>query len=313
MDLSPDSSEVLGGNVTLYFHFPRQFSGLSSQRMLSVIVYDNSTGRRLHTERVSLKDAEITVVLPCEVFDHPGLYGFKYRVSHDDLTEYAAFISQTLTLKWGKILINSPTNHTVLTRFGIWIRHNRKCLPKTYRDKVILYYQTGYKKILVIRKYIRKLSNGKQRLPLGSWIRMGFACDVLNTQGNYYLEYHTGFVNLTLAKSDVTHVKWGRQTLSSHTDKILPCKNSFTITFTRPDCPHYSGSNNAILVREKYSDKIIKQKTIEQDHTVMFFPCTLFKDYIKEYCFDYVAYSSLTRSRVNVASMCLPTRPPGML
>jgi len=293
----------------LYFHFPRNFTGFSSERTLSVLVYDNSTGKRLHTENLLLDRAEISVVLPCEIFDHPGLYRFKYRVSN---SEFAAFISQTLTLKWGKILIKTPTNHTALTRFGsIWIRHNRKCLPKKYRDEVNLYYFKGHKKILVTRKYVRKVSSGKQRTPVGSWIRMGFACDVFSTQGSYSFEYRTGFANLTLAESDAVHVHWGRQTLSPHANKIFPCANSFTISFDHPDC-QYARTNDAILLRDKYSDKIIAQKPVEQGHTVTFFQCSLFKDYVEEYCFDYVTYSSLTRGRVKVASLCLPTHPPGM-
>lgn len=308
VDLSPVSSEVLGGNVTLYFHFPRSFSGFSSTRTLSVLVYDNGTGIKFHTETVALNGPEISLVLPCEIFDHPGTYRFKYRISN---SEFAAFIPQALTLKWGKILIESPTNHTALTRFGsIWIRHNRKCLPKKYRDEVNLYYLNDHKKILVTRKYIRKLSNGKQRIPLGSWIRMSFACDVFDNHGIYNFEYQTGFVNLTLAKSSAVHVRWGRQTLSSHANRIFPCRTTFTILFDHPDC-QYARTRDAILVRERYSEKIIVQKTIEQGHTAVFFPCSLFNDFVEEYCFDYVSYSRITRSGVKVASLCLPTHPPG--
>lgn len=309
VNLSPISSDVLGGNVTLYFHFPRKFSGLLVRnRTLSVIVYDN--GKRFHTESVPLDDLEISVVLPCEIFDHPGLYKFKYRISN---TEFAAFISQTLALKWGDILIESPTNHTALTRFGsIWIRHNRKCLPKKHRDEVNLYYLKGQNKILVIRKYVRKLSNAKQRIPLGSWIRMSYSCDLFNTQGSYLFEYKTGFVNLSLAKSHVLHVHWGHQTLSPHAKKIFPCTNSFTVSFAHPDCRQYARTNDAVLLHDKYSQKVIAQKAVEQGHTAVFFQCSLFTDYVDEYCFDYVTYSSLTRERVKIATVCLPTHPPGM-
>lgn len=290
----------------MYFHFPRHYPGFSSERTLSVLVYDNSTGRRLHTETVLLDGPEISVVLPCEVFDHPGLYRFKYRISN---SEFTAFISPTLTLKWGNIIIESPTNHTALTRLGsIWIRHSRKCLPKKHRDEVNLFYLKGQKKILVTRKYVRKLSNGKQRIPLGSWIRMSFSCDVFDIQGTYFFEYKTGFANLSLARSVALHVRWGRQTLSSHANKIFPCTNSFTISFQHPDC-HYARTNDAILLRDGYSEKVITRKAVEQGHTATFFPCSLFKDYVEEYCFDYVTYSSLTKGRVKVASLCLPTRP----
>lgn len=313
MDLSAGFSEILAGNVTLYFHIPTNFSSLSSQRTLSVIVYDNRTNRRLHKERVPLDSFKFAVILPCEVFDHPGLYKFKYRVSHNESTEYAAFIPQTLSLKRDKVFIDSPTNHTALTRFGIWIRHRRKCLPKTYRDRINLYYEKkGHKKIFVTRKYVRKLANGKQKFPQETWLKMGFTCDVFDTQGSYRFEYQAGIANLTLAKSEVVYVNWGHRTLSSHTNKIFPCSNSFTVSFTRPECP-YARTNDFISVREKNSDKSIMQKPVEQDHTATFFPCTLFKDYVEEYCFDYVTDSSLTRSKIKVASKCLPTHPPGML
>ena len=302
------SLDVLGGNVTLNFHFPSNFSGFSSARTLSVLVFDNNTGKRLHTENVLLVRREISVILPCEIFDHPVLYTFKYRISN---STFEAFISQTLPIQWGEIYIDSPTNHTALTRFGsIWIRHNRKCLPKTYRDEVNLYYIKGHEKIFLTRKYIRKLSNGKHRMPKRSWIRMGFTCDMFDTQGIYHFEYQTGFVNLTLAKSEAIHVYWGQHTLSSLVKTILPCKNTFAITFAQPHCK-FGRTQDAIMMGDRYSEKPIAHKPVEQGHTVAFFQCSLFKNYVDEYCFHYVTTSSLTKSTVTVASLCLPSHPPG--
>ena len=307
VDLSPDSLDVLGGNVTLRFHFPSNFSGFSTSRTLSVLVYDNLTGKRLHTENVLLERREISVILPCEIFDHPVVYRFKYRISG---SRFEAFISQTLSLKWGEIRIESPSNHTALTRFGsIWIRHNRKCLPK-YRDEVNLYYIKGHQKIFVTRKYVRKLSNGKQRLPKGTWIRMAFRCDVFDTQGIYHFEYKTGFENLTLAKSEAVHVYWGQQTLSPPARTIFPCTNSFMISYEQPRCPNVR-THDAIVMGDRFSEKPIAHKPVEQGHTVAFFQCSLFKDYVKEYCFHYVTKSSLTKKTVTVASLCLPSHPPG--
>ena len=309
MDLSPASLDILGGNVTLHFHFPSNFSGFSSSQTLSVLVYDNNTAKRRHIENVVLDRREISVILPCEIFDHPVVYKFKYRVSD---SPFEAFISQTLTLKWGEIRLQTPTNHTALTRFSsLWIRHNRKCLPK-YRDELNLYYIKGQEKIFVTRKYIRKLSNGKQRNPdrEGSWIRMGFRCEVFDTQGIYYFEYQTAFQNQTLAKSDSIHVYWGHQTLSTLASTIFPCTNSFMISYAQPRCRHVR-SHDAIVMGDRYSEKAVTQKPVQNDHDVAFFPCSLFKDYVKEYCFHYVTKSSLTKSAVRVSSLCLPSHPPG--
>ena len=307
MDISPASLDVLGGNVTLYFKFPSNFSGFSSSRTLSVLVYDDNTSKTRHIENVVLDRREISVILPCEIFDHPVVYSFKYRVSD---SRFEAFISQTLTLKWGEIRLETPTNHTALTRFGsLWIRHNRKCLPK-YRDELNLYYIKGHEKIFVTQKYIRKLSNGKQRMPEGSWIRMGFRCEVFDTQGIYHFEYQTGFKNLTLAKSESIHVYWGQQTLSTPTSTIFPCTNAFMISYAQPRCRNVR-THDAIVMGDVYSKKTIAQKPVENDHNVAFFPCALFKDYVKKYCFYYVTKSSVTKKTLKVSSLCLPSHPPG--
>ena len=309
VDLSPASLDILGGNVTLSFHFPSNFSGFSSSKTLSVLVYDDDTAKRRHIEYVVLDRREISVILPCEIFDHPVVYKFKYRVSD---SPFEAFISQTLTLTWGEIRLQTPTNHTALTRFNsLWIRHNRKCLPKS-RDKLNLYYIKGHEKILVTRKYIRKLSNGKQRKPdrEGSWIRMGFRCEVFDTQGLYYFEYQTAVENRTLAKSDSIQVYWAHQTLSTPTSTIFPCTNSLIILYAQPRCRNVR-SRHAIVMGDRYSKKPIKRNPVQNDHDVALFACSLFKDYVKEYCFHHLIKSSLTKRTVRVASLCLPTHPPG--
>ncbi|XP_068703497.1 uncharacterized protein [Montipora foliosa] len=308
VELSPDSTEVLSGNVTLSFHFPGNCSLFkTAERTLSVFVYDNSTGQKLHTENVRFRsDLNMTIVLPCEVFDHPGLYRFKYRISDSD---YEAFISKTLTLKWGDIRFDSPKTHTALTRLSsIWIQHNRKCMPKKNRDSINLLYLKGNK--FVAKKYVRKLSNGRQGESHGSWIRMGFSCHVFDTEGSYALEYMTGFANTSLAKSDPFDVHWDRPILSPPANKIFPCKTSFIVSFKQLDCP-YARLSDVIQLRDKYSETIIARRRVTQGHTAVFFQCSLFKEYVEEYCFDYVTYSRLTGHNGRIASKCLPTHAPG--
>ena len=300
------SSAVLSGNVNLSFHFPSNYTGFSSSRTLSVVVYDNSTRGKLHTESVLLDRQTVLVSLPCGIFDHPGLYRFKYRIPN---SEIEAFISQTLSLHWGDILLSTPTNHTALTRFGsLWIRHNRKCLPKTYRDKVDLYYIEGHQKKFVTRSYVRKLTKGKHRQGEGSWIRVVLPCEVFNVEGTYRFEYQTGFENLILAKSEDIHVYWG-QSLYSPAKKIFPCKHSLAVTFSTPEC---QGPNDVITAYDKYSNNYIGQRPAKFGEDTVFFPCALFNEYVKEYCFRYVTDSSLTGSKVTAASLCLPSHPLGM-
>lgn len=308
VDLYPAALEVLGGNVTLSFRFPKNFTRFSVNRTLNVFVCDNTTGKKLFKTTVPLDGRKISVILPCEIFDHPVTYRFKYRISNSD---YGGVISQTLSLQWGGIHIDSPTNHTALTRFNsIRIRHNRKCLPKSYRDEVNLYYIKGDSKVFVTRKFIRKLSSGKQRIPKMPQIRMGFTCDVFDTQGIYYFEYRTGYANLTLAKSEAIYVYWSQQTLSSPVSTIFPCTNSLPISFEQPSCS-FVRSQDALVLGDRYSEKPIVQKPVQQGHNVAFFQCSLFNDYVEEYCFHYITKSRLTKSTVIVASLCLPSHPPG--
>lgn len=309
VNLHPTSLDVLGGNVTLSFRFPSNFSGFSGNRTLEVLVNEKVIGKKLFKTTVPLDRREISVILPCEIFDHPVIYSFKYRISD---SEYGGVISQTLTLRWGGIFIDSPANHTALTRFkSIKIRHNRKCLPKAYRDEINLYYiQSGSKPMFVTRKYIRKLSSGKQRIPKMPQIRMSFTCDFFDTQGKYFFEYRTGYKNVKLAKSEEVYVHWGEQTLSSPVSTIFPCTNSLAISFAQPSCS-FVRSQDAIVLAKKYSAKPIVQKVVQQGHDVTFFPCTLFKDYVEEYCFHYITKSRLTKRSVAVASLCLPSLPPG--
>lgn len=305
VNLHPTSLEVLGGNVTLSFQFPNNFTGFFGNRTFYVFVHENATDRKLFKTTVPLDRREISVILPCEIFDHPDIYSFKYRISD---SEYGGVISQKLKLQWGRIIIDSPTNHTVLTRLkSIKIRHDRKCLPKAYRDELNLYYvQGGSKSMFVTRKYIRKLSSGKQRIPKMPQIRMGFSCNLFDAQGVYFFEYRTGYANVTLAKSAAVYVNWGKQTLFSPVSTIFPCTNSLAISFTQPSCS-YARIQDAIVLAKKDSNKPIVRKAVQQGHDVTFFSCTLFKDYVEEYCFHYSTTSRLTKSTVAVASLCLPS------
>ena len=311
VELAPDSMEVLGGNVTLYFYFDRNSSEFSTEKTLSVFVYDNNTDKKLHTENVQFRteDRNVPVVLPCTVFDHPGLYRFKYRISKSG---YSAFISKTLTLKWGDIHIESPTNHTVLTRLEqIWIRHNRKCLPKKSRDAVRLFYiKDNNERILVDKKYVRKLSSRKRESP-GSWVKMGFPCRVFDIQGIYVLEYWAVSANKTLSTSRALHVHWARPTLKPLASQIFPCTKSFSVSIEPLKCPYVR--NDYVLLREKFSEPIISQRPVRQSDTAVFFPCSSFKDYVDEYCFDYMAYSTLIKDKAKVVSECVQTHAPGKL
>lgn len=310
VELAPDSIEVLGGNVTLYFSFDRNFSEFLTERTISVSVYHGNTEKKLHTENVQFRseDRKVPVVLPCTVFDHPGLYRFKYRISNG---KYAAFISKTLTLNWGDIRIESPTNHTALTRLdNIRILHNRQCWPRKSRDAVRLYYIKDYgERIFVDKKYVRKLSNRKKE-PSGSWVRMVFPCRVFDTQGIYVLEYWAASANKTLSTSRALHVHWARPTLKPLASQIFPCKESFSVSIEPLKCQSVS-RNDYVVLRDKFTETMVSQRPVTQDYTAVFFPCSSFKNYVDEYCFDYMAYSTLTKDKARVASECVQTHAPG--
>lgn len=300
-------STVLSGEVNVSFGIPLHLVNNTSPRSLTLSVMDADLQKRLRTFRVAIIHQNLTVKLPCDLFDHAGKYSITYKVSEGGP---AATLNETLNLKWGDIKIESPQNHTTLTRFGsIWIYHNRSCLPKSrrYRDKVNLYYLKGKHKILITHRIVRKVRNGKQRGPLQR-IRMGFSCDLFDIAQTYYFEYVSGYHNRSLSKSQPVNVRWSKHSLYTPTKTIFPCSNSFAISFTAPECHK---TTDIISVYEQNSGRYISQRPALPGHSVVFFPCTLFKEYVKAYCFRYLSKTPVQGKERIQASHCVSTLGPG--
>lgn len=300
-------SSVLTGDVNVSFEMPLHLVNRSSPRSLTLTVMDADLHQRLRSFKVDIIQEKLTVRLPCDLFDHAGRYSINYKVSRGGPI---AKLNQTLNLKWGDIKIESPLNHTTLTRFGsIWLYHDRLCLPKSrrYRDDVVLYYLRGKEKVVITHRIVRKVRNGKQKGPRQR-IRMGFSCDLFDIAQTYYFEYVSGYHNRSLSTSQPVAVRWSKHTLFTASKTIFPCSNSFMISFGAPECHK---TTDIIAVYEQSSGRYISQRPALPGHSAVFFTCTLFKEYIKAYCFRYISKGAVHGQEKIQASLCVSTLAPG--
>ena len=301
---------TLAGDVNITFWLSPQVINNKTQRKVIVNVFHYAYGDRklVSTITGNLTTIPQVVVLPCTIFDQPGDYRFEYHVSDSRIN---GILNQTLSLKWSKIRIVAPLNHTALTKFGsIWIHHNRKCLPRKYRDKVFLYYKKGKERVNITSKVVRKLQNGRQKKDKELRTRMSFSCELFDTQGLYYFEYVSMLKNgpVVLSRSKNIHVKWSMHSLVSTFQSILPCKDEFAVNFTAPECRR---STDNVELYQQNSGKFIIEKPVLPGHNSVSFSCTLFDGYVKGYCFKYVTKAPFTKKKTVQATLCLPTVRPG--
>lgn len=292
-------------NVSL--QIPGYLVNATVPRTLFLTVMEHRSHVRLRTFKVDVVRQNLTVRLPCDLFDHAGQYDFAYKFSGNGPT---GKINTTLSLKWGKMTVEAPRNHTTLTRFGyIWVYHDRFCLPKSrrYRDKINLYYLKGNQRVMITHRIVRKVKNGKQKGPRRR-IRMGFSCDLFDIAQTYFFEYVSGFHNASLAKSAPVFVRWSKHSLYTPTKTIFPCSNSFVVSFNAPECHK---TTDVIRVYEQNSGRFVTERPALPGHTAVFFPCTLFNDYIKGYCFRYVSKATINSEERVQASHCVSTLEPG--
>jgi len=300
-------TKVLSGDVNVSFEMPSHLVNNTSPRSLTITVMNDNTHQKLRTFTADILTRKFTITLPCDLFDHAGGYSIIYKVSKGGPT---GKLNKTLNLKWGDIRIESPLNHTTLTRFGsIWIYHDRLCLPKSrrYRDKVVLYTMRGKEKVIITDRIVRKVRNGRQK-GHRQRIRMGFSCDLFDIAQTYYFEYVSGYNNRSLSTSKPVNVQWSKHTLYTPSKTISPCKNSFMISFVAPECHK---TTDIIAVYEQSSGRYISQRPALPGHSAVFFTCTLFKDYIKAYCFRYISKTADQGKERIQASMCISTLAPG--
>ena len=304
--ISPIESP-LSGDVNITFWFPPGLSADGTERVVTVNVYYFAPAkRRVASVATRLANkTHLVVSIRCDYFDQQGRYQFGYRLSESGIS---GTINQTLFLRWSKLRIDSPRNHTALTKFGsIWIHHDRKCLPGKYRDKVYLYYTRGEERVTITSKVVRKLYNGRQK---EDGLRVRFSCELFDTQGNYFFEYVSGAQDgrAVLARSKTMQVTWSKHSLSTPIKSIIPCNNTFTVTFTAPECRR---TTDTVELYEQNSGKFIAEKLALPGHNTVFYPCTLFSDYVKGYCFKYVTKALFTKRKTIQATLCVPTLKPG--
>lgn len=300
---------VLGGEVNLTFHFPSNFSTKPAVSIdLFGYVYDGTSNKLLYTGTSQFQGNDSSAVIvrfPCEIFDHPGSYHFKYRISDGPIVS----LDENMWLEWGKIQLNVPTNHTALTRFGYWIQHKRRCLSKNYRDGINLYYISDSKgKVVLLNKTVKKLRRNSKTT---DQTRMTFKCNVLNVQGTYFIEYRSGYNNATLAESRNFYVHWGEHPLTSPQKTIHPCQNSLPLSFPRPECPRIG---DTVQVYERGSQgPMITERHVLPGLASVFFPCRQFKKTFAGYCFHYVTKSHKMQISTTLSRLCIPSYKPGKL
>lgn len=239
--------------------------------------------------------------LPCETFSRPGRYSLQYFVK--GVTDTFKELRQKIVVRREKIRIDSPKNHTAVSRsVAIWITSKHKSC-QSYKDRVDLYWIKGINDhVLVTSREVRKFESEKRT-------RIQFGCHVFDTEGVFYFKYVSGYSNRTLVTSANMSVSWGKYKLEAQTNNIFPCSTSFAVKITAPYCDKFRG--NKVQIKSKDYNNVISSKPAYPEFRAVFFPCSTFKRHIHEYCFYYITKSSLTKKAKVHAKLCLPSLKTG--
>ena len=118
---------TLHDNVSLEFNFTTD-EGVEDKR-LWLSVYEGKREQALYQKGMVISSSLLKVSVPCQVFSHPGAYKFKYQISGGAMQT----LKQVMHIKWDRIVLSAPQNHTVLNGFvPVVVYHDRSCLPLHY-------------------------------------------------------------------------------------------------------------------------------------------------------------------------------------
>ena len=246
----------------------------------------------------TLSANEMQLQVPCEVFARPGRYFIEYFIQ--GLTK--TFISLTpraIVVRRERIEIDVQKNHTAFDGpVSAWLSSKpRRCTP--LKGKLKLYWIKNSKEhILVTTKIVNK---GK----IENSIRVNFRCKLFDTAGIFYFEFISDYNNKTSGKSQNMSVSWGKYEITAQSKNIFPCSQSFVVKFSSPYC---DATEDKIEVRSTAYKKVLDSRVAFHAFKSVVFLCEVFKKHIREYCFDYVTESSLSKKRKIQTRLCVPSK-----
>lgn len=241
--------------------------------------------------------------ISCEVFATPGRYFIEYFIQGLTKT-FILLTARPIIVRSERVQIEVQKNHTAFDgSVSAWLKgKNGRCKP--FRGRLKLYWIKNSKEqhVLVTTKKINKGI-------LENRTRVHFRCNVFDTAGTFYFLYISDYNNRTIARSQNMSVSWGKYEITAQSKNIFPCSNSFVIKFSSPYCDR---TEDIIEMKSKAYNNFIGSQVAYHGFRSVFFSCSTFKNYIREYCFYYITKSSLSKERKIQTKLCVPSKKTGM-
>ena len=237
--------------------------------------------------------------ISCEVFSKPGRYFIEYFIQ-GITKKFRLLTSKPFIVRSERVHIEVPKNHTAFGgSISAWLNGKQgRCKP--FKGDLKLYWIKSSKEhVLVATKKIKKDK-------LESRLRVQFRCNMFDTAGIFYFVYISEYNNKTIARSHNISVTWGKYKITAQSKSIFPCSNSFVMKFSSPG--YCDRTEDKIEVRSKAYNNFINSQSAFHGFRSAFFSCTIFKKYIRDYCFYYTTKSSLTNERKIQATLCVPSK-----
>lgn len=290
--------------VKLTFRFARsqrQRQNNATVQVITLKVFNRKNFVTAINKTLSANKTQLDI--SCEVFATPGRYFIEYFIQGLTKT-FILLTARPIIVRSERVQIEVQKNHTAFDgSVSAWLKgKNGRCKP--FRGRLKLYWIKNSKEqhVLVTTKKINKGI-------LENRTRVHFRCNVFDTAGTFYFLYISDYNNRTIARSQNMSVSWGKYEITAQSKNIFPCSNSFVIKFSSPYCDR---TEDIIEMKSKAYNNFIGSQVAYHGFRSVFFSCSTFKNYIREYCFYYITKSSLSKERKIQTKLCVPSKKTGM-
>lgn len=249
---------------------------------------------------LKLKLFKRSLEIPCDTFSVPGRYFIDYFIPN--ITKTFIPMTNPIVVRSEKVLIGVKKNLTVFNGPVSALLYSRSGRCKAYKGTLYLYWRKKNKENILVTS--KKVDNDE----VVNKIQVSFRCNVIDTAGVFYFKYTSDYNNVTMAASSEMLVNWGKYKMEAQSKNIFPCYHSFAIKYSSPFCDR---NEDHVEVQSKTYKNVIHTQTAFHGFRSVFFSCSIFKRYIREYCFYYTTKSNLSKKKKIHASLCLPSEKRG--
>ena len=298
---APKRFRSFEASVKLTFRFGR--SNKRDAQIILLKIFNRKAFVTAINKTLSVNETQLDI--PCDVFGRPGRYVIEYFIQGLTKT-FILLTTRPIIVRRERVEIDVPKNHTAFDgAVSAWLSSttstHRRCKP--LKGKLKLYWIKNSKEhILATTKIVNK-DKIEERT------RVNFRCKLFDTTGIFYFAFYSDYSNRTIGKSQNMSVSWGNYEITTQSKHIFPCSNTFVI---KSSSPHCDPTKDKIEMRSTASKEVLDSQVAFHGFRSVIFFCDSFERHIREYCFDYVTNSSLTKKGTIQATLCIPSKKTGM-